>query len=95
VGAAFRIASASFGASTPFITSTPRSAVTFASAAEEERFGLAAGGVASAEVVFAALAVFPLAVLASLLPAMTGEAAMASTSRLDNNCFSVNMDGGS
>lgn len=81
---------ASAGAKTPFITSTPSSAVTLAFAAVGARLGLAAAGVASAAVagVSASFAVF-----ASLLSATTDTAAMASNSRLDNNFFSVDMDG--
>jgi hypothetical protein len=85
------MAFASVGARTPFVTSTFSNAVTFASAAVAAKFGLAAAGVASALVV---LVEFSFAVFPSLLPAMTGTAVMASTSRLDNNRFSVDIDGG-
>jgi hypothetical protein len=53
------------------------------------RFVVAAAGAASALV---EVVEFSFAVFASL-PAMTGTAVMASTIRLDNNRFSVNIDG--
>jgi hypothetical protein len=53
-------------------------------------FGLAAAGLASALAVLAALS---FAVFASLFPAMTGAAVMASTSRLDNQLLTFNIDG--
>src|SRR5437588_431758 len=84
------MALASFGARTPFITSTPSNAVTFASPAVGARFGLAAAGAASALVAFA---VFSFAEFASLLPAMTGTAVMASMSVLENHFLGVNIDG--
>src|SRR5271167_3364702 len=88
------MAFASVGAKTPFITSTPSSAVTFESAVVAVRLGLglglAAAGLASALVVFAA---FPFSVFASLFPAMTGTAVMAITSRLNSQLFSFNIDG--
>src|ERR1039458_2472971 len=84
------MALASLGASTPFITSTPSKAVTLASPVVGAKLGLAAAGVGSALVAFA---VFSFAVFASLFPAMTGTAVMASTIRLDSHIFSFNIDG--
>src|ERR1022692_4953883 len=81
---------ASLGASTPFITSTPSKAVTLASPVVVARLGLAAAGVGSALVAFVELS---FAGFASLLPAMTGTAVMASTNRLDSHVFSVDIDG--
>ena len=83
------MAFASLGARTPFITSTPSNAVTFASPGVAVRFGLAAAGVASA----LAFVELSFAVFASLLPAMTGKAVMASTNRLDIHTFRFNIDG--
>ena len=79
MGAAFRMAFASLGARTPFVTSTSSNAVTFASPGVADRFGVTAG-VASALDPFVE---FSFAVFPSLLPAMTGTAVMASTNRLD------------
>src|SRR5271157_2921810 len=94
------MAFASVGARTPFITSRPSNAVTLASPAVALKpkpalglglgSGLAAVGLASALEVFAAFS-FP--VFASLFPAIAGTAVMASTSRLDNQLFSFNIDG--
>src|SRR6202167_5145357 len=86
---------ASAGASTPFITSTPTNALLSAPPPVGLMLGLAAAGVAAAGVVSAlvAFAASLFAVFASLLPAMTGAAVMASTSRLDNSFLSVDMDG--
>src|SRR5208282_3352765 len=86
------MAFASLGASTPFITSTPSRAVTFALPAVVVRVGVGlglGGGVASA---LLSLAVFSLAVFAELFSAMTGTAVTASTSRLDNHVFIVDID---
>src|ERR1700691_427850 len=83
------MAFASLGARTPFITSTPSNAVTLASPGVVARFGLVAAGVASAP----ALVEFSFAVFASLLPAITGKAVMASTNRLDIHTFTFNIDG--
>src|SRR5580704_13038814 len=90
------MALASLGARTPFITSTPSNAVTFASPAVDVRLGLgAAAGVGSAEVaaVVVAFAASSFAVFASLLPAMAGAAIIASMSTLEHNILGVNMDG--
>src|ERR1700733_5999303 len=85
------MASASADASTPFFTSTPSNAVTFAFPGAAVRFGEGfAFGVAAAG---SALAASPFAGFASLLPAINGRAMMASTSRHHNNRFSVNIDG--
>src|ERR1700687_311724 len=94
------MAFASVGARTPFITSTPSNAVTFASLAVGAKpkptlglglgSGLAAVGLASALEVFAT---FSFAVFASLFPAMTGAAVMATTNKLKNQLFSFNIDG--
>jgi hypothetical protein len=93
---------ASFGANTPFITSTPSNAVTLESAVLAVTlelklglglglgFGLAAAGLASALAVLAALS---FAVFASLFPAMTGAAVMAIISRDDNQLLTFNIDG--
>src|ERR1039458_2156211 len=95
------MAFASVGARTPFITSTPSNAVTFASPAVAPKLkptlglglglgsGLVAAGIASALLAFAA---FSFAVFASLFPAMTGTAVMATTNRLKNQLFSFNID---
>src|ERR1017187_4272736 len=83
------MAFASAGARTPLVTSTPSNAVT-ASPAVGAKLVLVAAGVASGVVAFVELS---FAGFASLLPAMTGTAVMASTNRLDNNCFSVDIDG--
>lgn len=89
-GAALRMALASVGASTPFITNTPSSAVTLPFAEAGVRLGLAGVGVGSAE---AALVVVSFAGFAPLLSAAAGATAMANRSRLDNNLVNVNMDG--
>jgi hypothetical protein len=99
------MALASFGASTPFITRTPSSAVIFASPTADGKFGLTLGlgvgvgfGLAAADPPFALLVFTALsfAVFASLLPAMTGTAVIASTRKLNNHhLFTSNMDGGS
>jgi hypothetical protein len=83
------MALASLGARTPFITSTPSKAVTLASLAVTARLGLAAAGDGSALLVATAAL---LSGLASELPAMTGNAVMASKSKLDDNLLTVNMD---
>src|ERR1700733_8000233 len=82
------MAFASLGARTPFVTSTPSNAVTFASPGVAAKFGLAAAGVASA----VAFVEFSFVVFASLLPAMTGKTVMASTNRLDIHTFRFNID---
>src|ERR1019366_908530 len=84
---------ASFGARTPFITSTPSNAVTFESLVAEVKFRLGLGlglGSGLAAALASALAAF---LFASLFPAMTGAAVMASTSRLDNQLLTFNIDG--
>src|ERR1700728_5287241 len=86
------MALASFGASTPFITSRPSNAMTLASVAEEVRLGLAGADAASALFEFAS---GEFAIFASLLSAKTGATEMANTSRVDRDFLSVNMDGGS
>src|ERR1700728_480146 len=88
----FRMVLASFGASTPFITSRPSNAMTLASVAEEVRLGLAGADAASALFEFASGG---FAIFASLLSAKTGATEMANTSRVDKDFLSVNMDGGS
>src|ERR1700677_3684500 len=82
------MALASAGASTPFMTSTPSSAVTLTLVAAGERLGLAAAA-GSAEV---ALAAASFAGFASLPSAITGTAAMASRSRLDHNLLNFNLN---
>src|SRR5271170_5848189 len=84
------MALASVGASTPFITSTPSSAVTLAFPSAGVGDGL---GFAAAEAAAVALAGFSLAVFASLLPAIAGIAVMANTDSHDTTFFAVNMDG--
>src|SRR5271154_6889563 len=85
------MASASAGASTPFITSTPSNAVTFVFPGVAVRFGEGFGFAGTAA--GSALAALPFAGFASLLPAMTGTAVMASTIRLANHFLKVNIDG--
>ncbi|MFZ1132007.1 MAG: hypothetical protein WAN38_14625, partial [Terriglobales bacterium] len=84
------------------MTSTPSNAVTFASVVETLGLRLGAGvglgaglGLGAPEFPSAlvALTVFSFAVFASLLPAMTGAAVMASTRKADNHFFTSNMDG--
>lgn len=71
------------------MTSTPSSAVTFASLAVAARLGLAAAGEGSA---LLALAAFSFAAFESLLPAMTGTAVMAKSSKLDDNFPTLDID---
>jgi hypothetical protein len=85
------MASASADASTPFFTSTPSKAVTFAFPGAAVRFGDGFGFAAAAA--GSVLAASPFAGFASLLPAISGTAAMDSTSRHENNRFNVNIDG--
>jgi hypothetical protein len=86
------MALASAGARTPFFTSTVSNAATLAFPEAGVRLGdgLGLAGTAAGSAEFA---VFSVAVFASLLPAMTGTAVMASTRRLDNHIFSFNIDG--
>src|ERR1700683_1607353 len=86
------MASASAAPSTPFFTSTPNKAATFAfpGAAVRLAAGVGLAGTAAASLVLAALA---FAGFASLPPAISGTAVTASTSRLHNNCVIVDMDG--
>jgi hypothetical protein len=90
------MALASEGASTPFFTRALSSAATLASLAVVTTLtlglglglGLAAAGLASA---LGGLAEFSFAVFASLVPAITGTAMMATIKRLDNHIFSFNI----
>src|ERR1700732_791214 len=84
------MALASVGARTPLVTSTPSNAVTLASPALRVRLGTAAMGAPSVVVAFVELS---FAAFASLLPATTGTAVMASTNRLESHIFSVDIDG--
>src|SRR5271155_2385932 len=92
------MALASVGAKTPFFTSTFSNAETLASLAVVTTLtlglgvglglGLPAFELASAAVEFAE---FPVAVLASLFPAITGAAAMATNKRLHNHFLSFSI----
>src|SRR5271157_2201165 len=89
---------ASVGARTPFITSTPSNAVTLESLVAEVKLGLRLGlglgfGSGLAAGLASALAAALFSGFAALFPAMTGVAMMASTSRLDNQLFTFNIDG--
>src|SRR5208282_4185822 len=84
------MASASADASTPFFTSTPSNAVTFAFPGVAVRFGDGFGFAAAAG---SALTASPLAGFASLLPAINGRAVMPSASTHHNSRFNVNIDG--
>src|ERR1700691_5830709 len=88
-GAALWMAFASVGASTPFITKIPSSAVTLASLAVGIRLGLAAAGATPVLAVFAA---FSFAGLASLLSAMTGKTEVAISTMLHDHFFNLDIE---
>src|SRR5580658_1428997 len=87
------MASASAGASTPFITSTPNSAVTFVFPVAGVRFGEGLGfaGIAAGSAALVALVVVAAELLfasaASFVPAKTGAADTAASNKLQNHFF--------
>ena len=85
------MASASAAPSTPFFTSTPNRAVTFAFPGVALKFGDGSGFAAAAA--DSALAAPPVAGFPSLLPARTGTAVRASIIRLTNHVFIFNIEG--